>query len=345
MRFGQNPAKMGLPAHQPARLGISLLSYIPDQEGYFSQAMEIIKYQIASLHRSTQNFDLLVFDNHSCPQVQDELKRLLDKGLIHHLVLSKFNLGKTGAMNWMLTSMPNELICCADSDVLFRPGWFEQSLAVLECFPDVGFVTAQPCMFDALKGSGNAHSRLENDNGFHISLVEVPADMEVEYLRGVDNGSAEIRAHLLKQWEVIRHADSGQEAIIGASHMQFLSRSDVIRRVLPLPANFALSREDDRQFNLRVDEQNLLQLSTCAFYVSHMGNRLDAGTLDEIHALGLDEILQQPARQPSMLAEAVPDPAKQRLFRTFAWLSRMRTFRDLLRRVYRFLFEFFAGDK
>jgi len=44
MRHGQNPAKMGIKAYQPKRLGVALLSYIPNQEGFFNQSLEVFKY-------------------------------------------------------------------------------------------------------------------------------------------------------------------------------------------------------------------------------------------------------------------------------------------------------------
>ncbi len=345
MRIGQNPAKMGLPAYRPRRLGIALLSYIPSREGYFSQSLAILRYQIASLHTSTQEFDLLVFDNGSCPEVQDELRRLQAAGLIHFLVLSPFNLGKTGALNWIFAAMPNELICYADSDVFFKPGWFEHSLDILNAFPNVGFVTAQPCMFDALDEGGRAHHVLENLSGVDVYEMDVPAATLEEYVRGVDDGSSSVRDHLLKRWQVVRRSEASLEAIIGASHMQFLAHRDAICDVFPLPARYGLSREDDRLFNVRIDQAGLLQLSTQAFYVFHMGNRLDEHTQAEIHRQGLDEILRQSSDQHSAGTLIQTSPAKQRTFRLLSSLSRWRAFRRTLQRFYNFLFEFFAQEK
>ena len=145
MRQGQNPAKMGLPAYQPKRLGLALLSYIPSQTGYFAQSLDVLRYQIASIHHTTKEFDLLVFDNGSCPEVQEELHTLQQKGLIHFLMLSRFNVGKTGALNWILAALPNEFIGFSDGDVLFRPGWLEKSLEILQAFPNAGLVSVQPC--------------------------------------------------------------------------------------------------------------------------------------------------------------------------------------------------------
>jgi len=343
MRKGQNPAKMGLPAYRPKRLGIALLSYIPSQEGYFAQLLDILKYQIASLYASTQEFDLLVFDNGSCPEIHEELRRLQEGGLIHFLFLSPYNLGKTGALNWIFAAMPNELICYADSDVFFRPGWFEQSLDILNVFPNVGFVTAQPCLFDTLDEGGRAHLILENLPGFELHQMEVPAATLEEYVRGVDDGSPNVRDHLLKRWQVVRWSEGGQEAIIGASHMQFLARRETIHNVFPLPVRYGLSHEDDRLFNIRIDQAGLLQLSTRTFYVIHMGNQLDEYAFAEIQHLGLAKILNQPMQGTPSTRSL--HPVKQRAFRLISGLSRWSVFRNVTRRLYNFLFEFFAQEK
>ena len=61
MRKGQNPAKMGLPAYQPERLGILLVVYIPTQTGYFTDSLKILEYQIASIHKNTQRFSTCIY--------------------------------------------------------------------------------------------------------------------------------------------------------------------------------------------------------------------------------------------------------------------------------------------
>ena len=61
---------------------------IPFTEGYFANSLEILNYQIASLRATTrQPFDLLVFDNGSCPQAIEELNKLYKEEVIDWLVL------------------------------------------------------------------------------------------------------------------------------------------------------------------------------------------------------------------------------------------------------------------
>jgi glycosyltransferase involved in cell wall biosynthesis len=170
MRQGQNPAKMGLKAYQSKRLGVALLSYIPNQEGFFKNSLEILKYQIASIHAATSDFDLLVFDNGSCSEVREELLRLHTSGLIHTLFLSQFNIGKVGAINWLLSAMPNDWICYSDGDIFFRPGWLENSLAIFDAFSSAGLVFAQPTLFDTLRGTGQAYNQLKADARYRLHL-------------------------------------------------------------------------------------------------------------------------------------------------------------------------------
>ena len=345
MRQGQNPAKMGLPAYQPKKLGLALLSYIPAQNGYFAQSLEILKYQIASVHHSTEDFDLLVFDNGSSPQVQEELRLLQANGLIGFLILSRFNLGKTGALNWILAALPNELIGFADGDVLFRPGWLEETEHIFTIFPNAGLVTAQPCLFDILRGTGKTHISLRDDPRFRCFDGYLAPEVVEEYARGT--GLEADQTGKLKDSLVnfVEDRSSGYQAVIGASHMQFVLRRETARRLLPLPAAYALSRDEDATLNRSVDQMGLLHLSTPKPYVYHMGNQLDEYTQGEIRRQGLDQIIQQPSAEWNQNVPVEINSAKRRGLRILESLSRWPFFRRTLQRIYNFLFEFYSRKK
>ncbi len=89
-------------------------------------------------------FDLMVFDNGSCPEVREYLVSEKEEGRIQYLILSEKNMGKGGAWNVMLAGAPGEIIAYTDSDVLFSPKWLSRSVEILETFPNVGMVTARP---------------------------------------------------------------------------------------------------------------------------------------------------------------------------------------------------------
>lgn len=342
MRQGQNPAKMGLKAYQPKRLGVALLSYIPDQEGFFKNSLEILKYQIASLHAATSDFDLLVFDNGSCPAVREELLRLYSRGLIHILFLSQFNIGKVGAINWLLSAMPNEWICYSDGDMFFRSGWLENSMAIFAAFPSAGLVFAQPTLFDTLRGSGQAYHQLETDQRYGLSQELIPAESVREYSLGFG-----VKAELEKQLKetpvrVAVEKTSGVRAVVGGGHNQFLVRREVARRIVPLSTQLALSPLEDSAFNRKVDELGLLQLSTIEPYTFHAGNRLDDWTRHEIDRMGLEDVLESSGDRRDRSLPATGSQSKQRTLSLLERISRWPFMEKLLRRTYNLLFEFYA---
>jgi glycosyltransferase involved in cell wall biosynthesis len=283
MRTGKNPAKDGLPAYTPHRLGVALIVYIPFTEGYFENSLEIFQYQIDSLRAATgESFDLLVFDNGSCQQAVSGLQRLYDLGQIDWLILSAHNMGKAGAWNWIFASMPNELICYADSDVLFRPGWLQASLQVMKAFPRAGMVGAQPNFYDVMAGEGQAHLELQGDKSYYFSDYWPDKDTIDEYCTGI-GASEEIAAQFYSRpLPAITEQTSGVQAVIGASHMQFLIPKEVARQVVPLPSTRGLLRKETMSIDYKIDSLGYLHLSTQKPYVFHMGNTVNERLQGEV---------------------------------------------------------------
>lgn len=275
-RIGQNPAKLGMQAYQPKKLGLATITYIPSQDGYFRDSLAIVKLTLESLRRNTSEpFDLLVFDNGSSAAIQKELVELQHQGVIDWLILAGKNLGKTGAQNWIFSAMPNEWIGYTDSDVLFRRGWLEASRKIIAHFPEAGMVGAQPCYFDVLKGKGKAHLPLHSKAGYQIKRYTPEETVTAEYCRGV-NATLELSAkYHAAHLELVQVKKDGFQASLGASHMQFMIPAELARRIIPLPYRSGLSQEEDRQLDLRIDQNGKLHLSTLEPYVVHMGNMLD----------------------------------------------------------------------
>jgi glycosyltransferase involved in cell wall biosynthesis len=336
VRKGQNPAKLGTPAHKPRPLGIAVLVHIPYPEGYFAESWRIFTYQLASLKAHTQEaYDLLVFDNGSCREIQARLQGLHENGSIQWLVLARDNLGKTGALNLIFGAMPNEWICYADSDVLFRPGWLDASRAIFRSFPKAGLVTAQPCFFDVLRGEGQAHKALENVAGFEFGEIGPPEGTAEEYSRGIGASEEEAENLEASRLTAVTNTETGVRAIVGASHMQFLAHCDTLRRILPLPSERGLDPAEDREMDLRIDRLGYLHLSTLKPFVFHMGNTIDHCLSEELAQLSIPS-----ARQAAEVAAPVTDHGL--LYRFLASLARSPRFRWRLAWLYRTLYEVFS---
>jgi len=332
MRTGKNPAKDGLPAYTPHRLGVALIVYIPFTQGYFENSLQVFGYQIASLRAATSEpFDLLVFDNGSCPEAVSKLKELHAQGEIDWLILSAHNMGKAGAWNWIFAAMPNELICYADSDVLFRPGWLQASLEVLQAFPQAGMVGAQPNFYDVMHGEGKAHQALRSDPEYSFGDFLPDQDTVDEYCFGI-GASDELAAQFHNTpLPAITHQTTGTQAILGASHMQFTIPRQVARQVVPLPATRGLLRAETMSLDRKIDQLGFLHLSTPNAHVFHMGNTINERLLQEVERI----TAIPPAREPILKRS----PARaSRTQRWLASLAKRPRYQRLLLRAYNLLF-------
>ncbi len=141
-RIGINPSRGKTLYFKPARTTVAVLVYAPHEAGYFQNRLDVTLMTIESILANTEaDFDLLVFDNGSCPEMVSALQGLYDRGAIDYLILSKENIGKLNALNMIFKMAPGEIVAYTDDDVFHLPGWLKAHLAVLDTFPNVGAVT------------------------------------------------------------------------------------------------------------------------------------------------------------------------------------------------------------
>ena len=120
MRIGQNPAKFVKTVAQPERITVAVLNYIPLLSGYYADLLNVLKAHLTSVRENAGlPFDLMLFDNGSCEEVQQYLLDEFNAGNLEYLLLSQKNLGKGGAWNMLFGGAPGEIIAYTDNDVLF----------------------------------------------------------------------------------------------------------------------------------------------------------------------------------------------------------------------------------
>ncbi len=275
MRIGQNPAKAAKEVETPERITVAVLNFIPFLSGYYAEGLDVLKACLTSARTGAGlPFDLMVFDNGSCPEVQDELVRMHQAGEIQYLILSEKNLGKGGAWNIIFGGAPGELIAYADSDVLFSPGWLARSVEILETYPNVGMVTARPFRTPERYSSATiawaeqtpeAHYEIgqfltwEEFSSFVLSLGTSLEQTQAWYGGGGD----------------MRTLYQGVRAQIGASHWQFLSRKSILQEFLPFSMDRPMGQV--RMLDERMNEKGYLRLMTVEPLAQNMSNTLPAG--------------------------------------------------------------------
>lgn len=277
-RTGRHPLKekdlaLDLPVAQAVT--VTTITHIPMMEGYWQHSLEVLKLFFESLRASTQTpFDLMVFDNASCREVTEHLSGLKEEGLIQFLILSDRNSRKLGALDFLLRAAPGEFVAYADSDVCFFPGWLERSLEVMRAFPQAGMVSALPTVDKSDKFIASTLAGAESD---HRVLVEkAPNLVPAAYIRAHQLSLGKDPTPLLSAERTdTRLTRSGVSAFLSAQDFQFLTRREVIERVLPLRADDEELNYDpiySPVFEAKVDSAGFWRLSTADYLVHHLGN-------------------------------------------------------------------------
>ncbi|HAF62877.1 MAG TPA: hypothetical protein DCK95_11215 [Anaerolineaceae bacterium] len=272
MRVGQNPAKKLKTLPQPQRVTVAVLNYIPNQEGYFSESFAVLQLCLGSILENTEHpFDLMVFDNGSCPEVKQYLLEMQASGNIQYLIFSEKNVGKGGAWEFIFNAAPGEIIAYSDNDAFFKNGWLTESLKILETYPNVGMVTARPLRTIPELSTGT------------IAWAEKNPDVKLEVGDFISyEDYYEFSSTLGYSEEKLKHEYENKidtrltyqhiEAFVGANHFQFTGWKRTFQQCLPFDMEKPLGQV--RQLDERLNDAGYLRLMINKPLIQNMSNRV-----------------------------------------------------------------------
>lgn len=91
------------------------------------------------LENSAEEFDLYLWDNASKDETPEYLNSIKDPRIVE-IILSKDNVGQTGAMNYAWSKTKAELVGKLDNDCLVTPGWTHILAEAHKDIPELGVV-------------------------------------------------------------------------------------------------------------------------------------------------------------------------------------------------------------
>jgi hypothetical protein len=286
MRKGQNPAKFVKDVSRPERITVALLNYIPFLSGFYAETLDVLKACLESMRKDAGlPFDLMVFDNGSCPEVRDFLVKEKGEGRIQYLILAEKNMGKGGAWNVMLAGAPGDIIAYTDADVLFSPNWLSRSVEILETFPDVGMVTARPFrtppeFYESTLKWARENATLEEGQfipwqtflEFNLSLGQTEEENKKVYAETKDWRITYRRPERSDRVQAEEEQSKDVVAYAGASHWQFTAYKSTLQQFLPFDMDKPMGQV--RQLDKRVNNEGLLRLMVSDPLAMNMSNTL-----------------------------------------------------------------------
>jgi len=329
---GKNPLKRVQLERRDVQVTITTTVYIPELNGYWEQSLDVLKVCLGSLIKNTpQPYDLVVFDNNSCEDVRTYLLGLSNDSHITSLILSNTNIGKAAAVNRMFAAAETEFIVYTDCDVLFHPGWLEESLRVMTTFDRVGIVSGRPWrpMGESDEAIWRVNAELaEKGTGITVERGDlIPRHVLDEHSKSIGLPVPEIRPDAFEDMKITKN---GVSAFTFGSHFQYTTRKSVIRDVGPLGVGESGLSKAERLWDENITAQKYLRLTLEKPLVYHIGNTLyeeDSEVLRKLSEQSVQTPIDPQARPHDVLAGI------------FACLMKVKVFKRILLRVQQSLFE------
>ncbi len=292
-RSGTNPQKWIKTIKKPRNVSLVTAVHIPEQEGYWSEALEVFELCAKSARINTKiEFDFVVLDNGSCAEVGNRLLEMSLRGDIDYLVRASENTGKVGAWNILFTMDLGEYVSYTDCDVLFFPSWLEKSLEIINAFDKAGIVTAQPIAGGDLSDQWTVRDAEKHEDIEIRTGILIPDEYTRAVIMGLGRGEDEFQRRNVNRKDAML-VRNGVKAYACASHFQFTSRRAVLRSLFPAETSIPLG--DDLQFDVEMEKSGYWRLATNEFLSYHMGNKLprggaEKGTIELLYP-GYDDLL------------------------------------------------------
>ncbi len=283
MRFGANPVKDNPNLSGYGRHRVIMPVYIPNEEGYFKQALEVLRLSLDSLELTgAGQIKLTVIVNAATAAVEQELVARCKRGTIDQLLFNQVNRGKIDAVLAAARGAYEELVTISDCDILFKSGWSEAVESVFMNFPECASVSPLPspglCWYETSSTVTGAWL------GRCLGYGKVISDEDINRFSLSVSDSAD-RFSKEEQNTQIYVDRNGTKAVIGCTHCVATYRRQLIFMLPFFPLLKGISGDSVKVLDETPDQLGYWRLSTAQAFAYHMGNVPESWMDDEMNKI------------------------------------------------------------
>ncbi|KQO20433.1 hypothetical protein ASF10_17300 [Flavobacterium sp. Leaf82] len=268
MRIGSNPNKeinqeQSFYIHQ-----IIVPVYIPNEEGYFLDALKILKICLNSLFNTIHDRTFVtIVNNGSCSNVVKYLNELLEENKIKELIHTD-NIGKINAVFKGLSGNNIELVTITDADVMFLSNWQTETLKVFSQIPKAGVVGIVPQFKMYKRYCGNVIF----DNLFNKNLKFLPVKNQEAMIHFYDSigWDRNYNQDYLKFGLGLTQGDV--QCFVGSGHFVATYKKDVFEELLSFIGGKKAAGIGEDYIDNKPLKKGYWRLTTYDNYAFHMGN-------------------------------------------------------------------------
>ena len=278
MRIGYNPHKDEAILQSDYLHQVVIPVYIPHQEGYFKDSLEILQLCLQSLLKTVHNKTYItVVNNGSCKVVMDYLDKVYQDGQIQELIHTE-NIGKLNAVLKGLAGNKIELVTIADADVLFLDNWQIETTKVFRALTKAGVVGIVP-QFNMFK---NKCGNILFDNLLNKKLKFIPILSPEGLIRFYDSigWDRNYNKDYLKYGLGLE--DNEVKVYVGSGHFVATYKKQMFQE-MKSHLNYKLGGDSENYLDTLPLQYDYWRVTTYDNYAYHMGNVIEDWMTKIVH--------------------------------------------------------------
>ena len=271
MRIGQNPMINNKIINNDFVHRIIIPVYIPNAEGYFENALDVLKLSISSLLQTVHDRTAItIIDNTCSKEVSTYLQALLEEKKIDQLVQNAINKGKVDPIVSIMRGSLEPLLTLADADVLYKQGWQAEVEKIFNAIPGVGMVSPlpQPLLF-------RYYSKWSWYFGSTRKCFTKADNKDLDAVKLFKESTVGFTAFETMEKKPLGISYNGVEAIIGAGHFCATYNRQVVQHIPHHSSGNEFYGAESLFLDKPVEDAGLLRLATSKGFVYHIGNAIE----------------------------------------------------------------------